>query len=434
MTRSPIKLIHRIASVFAIGALFSGVACSSSEDAASTEGAIIAGQVDTTHEAVVLLQIDKGDGTGARCSGTIIKADPVTKVGYVLTAAHCVDDAAKVYITAADDVSLLTQARRYQVIDFKAHPNYHSTSSPYDVGMVRILGVDANTPVIPLLSPDNLAVGMPVNSVGFGRTTNGTAPQENPNTLRRSVKGTIRRVSAGTISVVYQGGSICHGDSGGPMLVTQNGKEYVGAVHSFVMGDCIGYAGNSRPSAFMSFIQPILTAPPPSPTCAICKQTANSGDQKCAADNRACLADANCGGFYRCIVACTDADCGASCRAQFPLGIGPFNALRNCPCNECASACGEDTTCANVPKCGIPLGDSDCGTCLQNSCCSEVAACGSDGACYACLNTPAGTAPAPECATNALRKAMFTCRTDKCATQCAPHPAADAGAPAPATP
>lgn len=403
-------------------ALVSVVACSSVDETPSKDDevstAIIEGEVDVEHDAVVMLSMGKADGTFSRCSGTIVKTDPATKVGWVLTAAHCIDDVARVQVVTGATLGS-PDSRTFQVLDFTPHPNYTgATTSVYDIGVVRILGVDASTPAIPLYLPDGLQNGVKVTSVGYGRTTPMGVPESEANRLRRSVGGTVRALRPGSVGVRYEGGSICKGDSGGPVLIEVEGKKFVAGVHSFVVGNCIGIGYSARPAAFGSFLQPILSTPPAALSCGQCKQAANSGDQACVTARRACFGDAECGGYYRCVMRCTTADCANDCRARFPQGVGPFLALRNCPCTECADACSEDATCAATPRCGISLGQTDCARCMESSCCDEVAACGGDGACYACL----GSGSAPECATNPLRQGMFACRNAKCAAQCGATP------------
>src|SRR5688572_30076422 len=84
------------------------VACSSSSGSAtsgasanepepeSQEMPVINGQRDTGHPAVLSMIMEKVPATGggpteySSCTGTIVKTVPAKKIGYVLTAAHCV--------------------------------------------------------------------------------------------------------------------------------------------------------------------------------------------------------------------------------------------------------------------------------------------------------------------------------------------------------
>jgi hypothetical protein len=438
-----IRFFRRLAAGSVLALVSLGVACS--EDAGDAvdadEAAIIGGQRDTTHPAVVSLHMAHADGTGGLCTGTIVKVDAEKHIGYVLTAAHCVRDATRVTVIRGDDFKA-PGVVYYDVLDFKANPAYTGqTSSPFDVAMVRILGVDATTPVIPIRSPDGLAQGTAVTSIGFGRvvrpsSSSSTTPQ---NTKRNRIDGAISRISSSQITMRYTGGTTCFGDSGGPVITKVGGSEFVVGVHSYVLGSCQGGDTSGRPTASANFIQSILNLPEPAASCAACKRNVGTGDMACGVQWRACLADADCGGYRACRARCASADagagadagtaeCSAACRAQFPLGVGPYTNALNCACGQCADSCTGDASCANHPACGFTMGASTpdaCKACVESKCCDEGRACSADAACFQC----ATTSPAPtSCETNALRTAMKSCRAEKCAAECpVPAPTGDAG-------
>ena len=97
------------------------VACSSSDPPSELVGqsssAIINGQLDTTHQAVVMLYSQSGDKAGL-CSGTIVKIDPTTHIGWVATAAHCVEAQPSIVIQGNDFLG--SDVLRYEVVDFAA--------------------------------------------------------------------------------------------------------------------------------------------------------------------------------------------------------------------------------------------------------------------------------------------------------------------------
>ena len=179
MRASPLVAVASVVScLLGLGLCLCLGACSSADPSApadprvgQTSSPIINGQVDTTHQAVVAIALQQGS-QGGLCSGTIVKVDPATHIGWVLTAAHCVD-IPPVLVLQSNDFSMTTGTLRYDIVDYEADSRYSGqTGSPYDFAMVRIAGVDANTPTIPLVgSPDNLTVGTNVVSVGYGRTT-----------------------------------------------------------------------------------------------------------------------------------------------------------------------------------------------------------------------------------------------------------------------
>lgn len=387
----------------------------SPESLGRARSAVINGQVDTTHQAVVAIVLQEGD-QGGLCSGTIVKVDAASHVGWVATAAHCVA-IPPVFVLQGNDFSTTKDVLRYDILDFEKHPQYNGqVSSPYDFAMIRILGVDASTPVIPLVSaPDGLAVGTNVVSVGYGRTSllSAGVPGE-PNSVRRRVAKVLGQVNTQQVAYDMRNDGICQGDSGGPVLVTGGGGERVAAIHSYVQGDCNGVGVSGRATFAASFLNGQLGKAAPADDCGTCEKIANSGNGKCAAATRACLVDKECGGYYECL---SSGKTKAACLVKFPKAEGPFNAAANCTCTQaCKAQCKSSFECINTPKCGYKLPAGECATCTEGACCDEALACASDGACYVCLKT---TDAAPECATNAARKKLATCVATSCKTPCA---------------
>lgn len=388
-------------------------AAESHESVGRTSSAIINGAVDTTHQAVVAIVLQQGQ-QGGLCTGTIVKVDPTTHIGWVVTAAHCVD-IPPVFVLQGDDFAKPTGVLRYDIVDYKADSRWTGqVGSPYDVAVIRIAGVDAATPTIPLVSaPDGLVTGTPVVSVGYGRTSLIAAGAGDENTVRRRVSKTLSQV--GQMLAYNMGTSgICQGDSGGPVIATSGGVEKVVGVHSYVQGDCDGLGVSARVTVNATFLQGELAKAPPAEDCDLCTKIANSGNSTCAAASAKCLADKECGGYYECLSA---GKSKTACLAQFPKAEGPFNAAANCTCTQaCSTACKGTYECVNTPKCGYKLPAGSCAQCTESACCDEALACSSDGTCYVCLKT---NDAAPECATNAARKKMATCVATSCKTECA---------------
>lgn len=388
-------------------------ASANGEHLGQTSSAVINGQVDTTHQAVVAVVLQSGS-QGGLCSGTIVKTDPVSHIGWVALAAHCVD-LPPVYVLQGDDFSQSAGILRYDVIDYQADSRYGGqVGSPYDFAMLRIAGVDATTPTIPLAgASDGLSVGTNVLSVGYGRTTLIASGAGTENTVRRHVAKSLGQVGQ-MIAYDMSSSGICQGDSGGPVLVGSPGAEKVVGIHSYVQGDCNGTGVSGRVSFGLSFYQGELAKAVPTQGCDLCGKIANSGNGICAAATRNCLADKQCGGYYECLSA---GGTKASCLVKFPKAEGPFNAAANCQCTQaCATECKGTLECLRTPKCGYKLPAGACSTCTEGACCDEALACASDGTCYVCLKTNDAAA---ECATNTARKAMATCVASKCKTECA---------------
>lgn len=405
--------------------LLVGVACSTGpaqptekEGTGKTSSPVINGANDTAHPAVVALILGKGS-QGGLCSGTIVKVDAQKHIGWVATAAHCVELPPALVVQAQDFSS--PSAIRYSVIDYEADTRYQPTSQQlvYDFAMVRIAGVDATTPVIPLTtSPDGVSNGMSVTSVGFGRTSlvEPSSPDDQ-NTVRHVVQKNLDEVTSTLIAYDMATKGICKGDSGGPVIAGSGASERVIGIHSFVEGECDGRGYSGRVAAGLQFFAQQLAKPLPNESCGLCEKIANSGASECAAMSASCLADKNCKGYYECL---GGGKKEAECFKDYPLAEGPFYAAANCVCTRaCKSLCSSSTSCRGVPKCGYQMEDGACSTCIEGSCCQEETDCAANGQCYVCLkNNDADAA----CATNAARKKLANCAATKCKTECADSP------------
>ncbi|WP_394833108.1 MYXO-CTERM sorting domain-containing protein [Pendulispora rubella] len=397
-------------------------ACSSDVESDAVTGTasapIINGVNDTTHGAVVTVYDEQGK-SAMLCSGTVIHVDAESHIGSVLTAGHCTVLPPK-YVYVGDDFHARATLR-YEVIDARKHPLYDGTvTSSYDFAIVRFAGAEASTPTMPILPPaqDKLAEKAVVTCVGFGRTS---APSESSdNTARQSIDRSLSAVSPTKLSYSISNGGICNGDSGGPALVAVGTTEYVAGVHSYVTGNCDGVGVSGRISAAFDWVQSIVTEPAPAASCDLCIKRVASGTGACRKMEQACLADAQCGNYARCLSACSNDSCRTACENKYPLGIGPYNTSKQCACNteDCADVCAGSPSCAATPSCGY-VGVSSvggaCATCTDSTCCNELAACAADGTCYDCLQKDDRPAA---CATNGQRVALAHCRERSCAPSC----------------
>ncbi len=396
------------------------LACQSQlqEPTGSTSQAIIGGSADTTHDAVIAQLQDQG-----LCSGTFIKVDTTTNVGYILTAAHCVTSPPRVVIQGTSVQA--PNALQYDVLDYKAHPSYTgAVESDFDIAVVRVAGVDATTPVIPILRPaqDNLSAGKSIVSVGFGKTSPSDTEDLDP--IRKKITLTVGNVSSTKLAFAYQNGGTCQGDSGGPVLYTIGGKEYVAGIHSYVVGGCTSGAVSGRVSAAVTFIdQELAKQPVGVKPCDQCQKNLFSGKNVCATAQRECLGDPTCAAYSECLGKCSNAACRSACDKQYPLGVGPLRAIGFCACdNGCKSLCG--LSCTSAPKCGIVRSNSKCDTCLDASCCDETNFAADEGLGYQCLTTKGAFAG---CSGSKTYQAVLKCQTQKCKDACSDAPAVPNG-------
>ncbi|AKV04751.1 hypothetical protein AKJ09_11414 [Labilithrix luteola] len=400
--------------------------CSSSEShdpSGGTEGPtgksrspIINGDPDTTHSAVVAIIASSSSAT-TLCSGTIVKVDAANHIGWVLTAAHCVATPPTIVLAGSDFSKV--DVTRYLPIDFTFDSRYQQggdAGQRFDFAMIRIGGVDATTPTIPVTTAnDGLTVGQNVLALGFGRTRLIDAGTDT-NTLRRSATLTISALDTNLIAYDLRERGICEGDSGGPDLVTVNGVDTVVGVHSFIVNDCDGQGVSGRVSGDLEFIDAALAEPLPTRDCDLCTKIVNSGNQECALITTACLTNPDCAGFYTCPNATTSPGAAQACLQKFPQAQGPVIAASQCPCNRsCADVCASTPACQGVPKCGFAV-QGACGTCTEGGCCQQLLDCSADANCYQCLVKGNGDS---SCASSQLHQQLTACINSQCQQQCA---------------
>lgn len=373
------------------------------------EQGIINGQLDTTHRAVVALF-----GRGSLCSGTIVQTDPDRGIGWVLTAAHCVDDAPQ-FVIQADDIND-RRATTYEVIDFEAHPAYSSRSSEFDFAVVRFAGAARSTPVIPVVTgSDGLGRGDNVTSVGYGRTTPSSQPSDN-NSQRRTITRPLSRTSNTFLVYSLSTGGICQGDSGGAVLANVNGAERVVGVHSSVTGDCTGDGFSGRVSGVYDTWLRGALAGQIEDSCELCRQVAQSGDGACTPVIQNCLDTPDCADFVNCLNNCNNDACSQRCVETHRDGVDDYTAIFDCVCEDaCAQQCEGDEFCPEPPACGLSFSDVTCNTCNEDACCAQTQACADDSTCQDCIS---GNASQAECSNNAAFNAFFGCIEDNCGDEC----------------
>jgi V8-like Glu-specific endopeptidase len=260
------------------------------------------------------------------CTGTLIGPRAV------LTAAHCVDGPARGSYEVFFGSSPGAAGGSYRGIAARVvDPRYQKQLDDHDLALVWL---DAPAPVaaVPLVDAgavDASWVGRAARAVGFGDAG------DDATSAGEKREGSVRfsRVEPNTLTYGPSPGMTCHGDSGGPVFVEQDGLEVVAAVTTSGDALCERTGVGVRVDARLGdFIEPALAAGPPLAAANI------TPEGVCAA---VCTADPDCPSDLAC-----RADLDGTNRCQLPdLFAGDFGAS----CTR-AAECGPGANC-------VPLGD-----------------------------------------------------------------------------
>ncbi len=395
-----------------------------------TQDDITHGSNDTTHQAVMFLY---NKGATAACSGTVVAVKGTT--GFFLTAAHCMASATNTNLTVFQGDDQATSTTVYPGTGFIVHPSYQAQSGNnpaiYDFAIVKFNGAGGATPTMPFLTKtlDDLAAGSPVEIVGYGETSKSGAGTG----VRRYVDNTLANsqyvsaVTALTLGYVQNSstlGGACSGDSGGPVLYSKGGTQYVAGITSYGDQNCTQFGVSGRVSAVADWVQSYIdgTVINPTQTCAECEQSSSSGVGTCASTWTDCTNDTDCNALLTCLQACASGDttCSNACFTAHTTGSTVYGKIGDCLCNTgCKTECASDPLCQK-PACGFSFTDATCTTCVEGACCTEDQACYDDTACSACATS---TTPDPSCNNDTKLAALRICYQKNCATECGLTPA-----------
>jgi hypothetical protein len=196
----------------------------------------------TTSTSVVLVNLrDKDNLASGSCSGSVIAPRAV------LTAAHCLSGdtaAVRIWPGTGDEIP---------AVSFSAHPTL-------DVGIV-ITAQDINRAALRVLVSRDARVGEPAVIGGWGKDENGNG------TILRAGVTAISAASATRLETQTgaTASSVCSGDSGGPILLSEGGVWAVAGVTSATEtgGTCVlgaNFFTSVRSASVMSFIFGLVPA------------------------------------------------------------------------------------------------------------------------------------------------------------------------------
>lgn len=159
----------------------------------------------------------------------------------LLTAAHCVDGSpyvgTEVQIGRHDRSDNSEEFESFIVAEEAIHPNYEKDTVDYDFAVLRINGKSKHTPVVLDNGEVDLTPGKDVTVMGWGKIGSGQPQSKVLLEVEVDIKDQSECIDSYAPDIITdrmvcaarsEGGvnyDSCHGDSGGPLIDTETGKQ-----------------------------------------------------------------------------------------------------------------------------------------------------------------------------------------------------------------
>ncbi len=265
--------------------------CTQDSGFSTAQMPIINGQPapDENYGAVVSLSIRADKHYYTFCTGTLIRDDAI------LTAAHCVSDTddfpfsrfhnnQQVQILTGQNVENPSVSDIYEIDRIQLHPDFSPQKTQFDLAVVFL-----KTPVPEHIKPlpifeeqSRLSLlahqSQRVEFVGYGSTEHGSdgerksadgsllkyCPYKKPDSLCgiETPLGEHHLIPPGSFFHDLSTGGACLGDSGGPVLIKENGEFSLIGVVAYGDADCKTYAVTTSVADFAPWIRNTLDPPP----------------------------------------------------------------------------------------------------------------------------------------------------------------------------